>query len=370
MILIDPQCGVSVVALAGLFKALASEGANSGTRDILDFPGEGTVRLIYERLPQGMSGTFVTTRAERDTVIPENLDMSKIERVLCVQKDIAPQAARETMTFLSELASYREHAGKKPELPAETVLAAQVLFKTTERLEQTMLSLPVGTGSGTRQTREGPESIPSLEVLSIAGDYSIPIRGLAVEGPTCDDAGLLFLAKFGRFTTRMPSVIPGAVVRSAEPGKGSMRAMVVREKTTEDLWLLEASLDDATGEEMGLAIEILQEVSLEAHVVQALGKKGRPLYLLRVLARDNQLEEVLQRYFRDTPTIGVRYWPVGRMKMERHVENGELVTNGYRLSTRVKISRLGDIAKGKAEWDDLGHLLKGKILPVDDTRGG
>jgi hypothetical protein len=57
------------------------------------------------------------------------------------------------------------------------------------------------------------------------------------------------------------------------------------------------------------------------------------------------------------------------MKMERHVEKGELVTEGYRLPTRVKISRLGEIAKGKAEWDDLGHLLKGKSLPKDDAGG-
>jgi hypothetical protein len=154
-----------------------------------------------------------------------------------------------------------------------------------------------------------------------------------------------------------------------EPGKSTMRGMIVTEEEHEQLWLLEAALDDATGEEMGLAVEILQEASLEAHIVQALGKKGRPLFLLRVLARDDQLEEVLQRYFRDTPTIGVRYWPVGRMKMERHVEKGELVTDGYRLPTRVKISRLGDIAKGKAEWDDLGHLLIEKPLPEDDARG-
>jgi hypothetical protein len=167
----------------------------------------------------------------------------------------------------------------------------------------------------------------------------------------------------------MPSVIPGGVVRAAEAGKCTVRGMVVTEEESEDLWLLEAALDDATGEEMGLAIEILQEVSLETHIIQALGKKGRPLYLLRVLARDDQIDEVLQRYFRDTPTIGVRYWPVGRMKMERHVERGELITEGYRLPTRVKISRLGDIAKGKAEWDDLGRLLKGKSLPQDDTEG-
>jgi uncharacterized protein (DUF111 family) len=270
--------------------------------------------------------------------------------------------------LLFELAGYRKSAGRKPEFPSQTVLAVLVLFGTAERLRHKILSLPVGTGSGTRDFGGAPEPVPSFVVLAVAADYGVPIRGLSLEGAACDEAGLLFLAKTGRFTTKMPSVIPGAVVRATEAGKSTLRGMVVTEEESEDLWLLEAALDDATGEEMGLAIEILQEVSLEAHVVQALGKKGRPLFLLRVLARDNQLEEVLQRYFRDTPTIGVRYWPVGRMKMERHVERGELVTEGYRLPTRVKISRLGDIAKGKAEWDDLGRLLKGKPLSENDKR--
>jgi hypothetical protein len=35
---------------------------------------------------------------------------------------------------------------------------------------------------------------------------------------------------------------------------------------------------NATGEEMGRALEEMQSVSLEAHILQGMGKKGRPLY--------------------------------------------------------------------------------------------
>jgi len=367
MILIDPQCGVSGPALAGLFEAITKESGAPDMRRTLVVPEAGDIHLVFETTREGL-GTLVTTRAEGDAAVPETLGMSDIEKILPEQKHFPPQAIQKTAELLSELARYRKSEGGKPEFSLQSILASLVLFSKVEKLEHKILSLPVGTGSGTRDFGGAPEPVPSSVVLAVAEDYGVPIRGLSVEGETCDEAGLLFLAKTARFTTRMPSVIPGAVVRAAEPGKSTMRGMVVTEGENEDLWLLEAALDDATGEEMGLAIEILQEVSLEAHVVQALGKKGRPLFLLRVLARDKQLEEVLQRYFRDTPTIGVRYWPVGRMKMERHIERGELVTEGYRLPTRVKISRLGDIAKGKAEWDDLGSLLKGKPSSENDTR--
>ncbi len=368
MILIDPQCGVSSVALAGLFEAIIKEEGAPDMSRTLVVPKAGGTRLVCENTDEGL-GKLVTTRTESDVSLPETVGMDEIEKILPEQKNFPLQAIQKTSALLFELARYRKSAGGKPEFPLQSILALLVLFSKVENLRHGILSLPVGIGSGTQDLGGGPEPVPSSEVLAIAGDYGVPIRGLSLEGATCDEAGLLFLAKTARFTTRMPSIIPGAIVRAAEPGKSTIRGMVVEEEEIEDLWLLEAALDDATGEEMGLAIEILQEASLEAHVVQALGKKGRPLFLLRVLARDDQLDEILQRYFRDTPTIGVRYWPVGRCKMERHVEKGELVTDGCRLPTRIKISRLGDIAKGKAEWDDLGGLLKRKTLPEVDTEG-
>ena len=108
---------------------------------------------------------------------------------------------------------------------------------------------------------------------------------------------------------------------------------------------MEASLDDATGEEMGRSLEVLQEVSLEAHILQGLGKKGRPLFILRALVLVENLDEVLDRFFRDTPTIGVRYWPVEREKMTREIKEGDLVVDDLRLPVRIKISRFGDILK-------------------------
>jgi uncharacterized protein (DUF111 family) len=105
-----------------------------------------------------------------------------------------------------------------------------------------------------------------------------------------------------------------------------------------------------TGEEMGRVLALLQEVALESHLVQALGKKGRPLFLLRVLARREHFDSVADLLFGETSTIGFRYWPVGRRKMEYTVERRPM--KGEERFVRVKISRLGDVTKEKVEFDD------------------
>jgi hypothetical protein len=46
--------------------------------------------------------------------------------------------------------------------------------------------------------------------------------------------------------------------------------------------------------------------------------------------------------------------------MHREIREGQLVVDGLSLPTRIKISRLGDVIKGKAESDDIAKHLSGK----------
>jgi hypothetical protein len=45
--------------------------------------------------------------------------------------------------------------------------------------------------------------------------------------------------------------------------------------------------------------------------------------------------------------------------MHRETKEGQLVVDGISLPTRIKISRLGDVIRGKAESDDIGRHLYG-----------
>jgi len=46
--------------------------------------------------------------------------------------------------------------------------------------------------------------------------------------------------------------------------------------------------------------------------------------------------------------------------MTREIKEGDLVVDDLRLPVRIKISRLGDILKGKAEADDVAEHLYGR----------
>jgi hypothetical protein len=45
--------------------------------------------------------------------------------------------------------------------------------------------------------------------------------------------------------------------------------------------------------------------------------------------------------------------------MTREIKEGDLVVDGLKLPVRIKISRFGDILKGKAEADDVSEHLYG-----------
>lgn len=52
--------------------------------------------------------------------------------------------------------------------------------------------------------------------------------------------------------------------------------------------------------------------------------------------------------------------------MTREIKEGDLVVDDLRLPVRIKISRFGDILKGKAEADDVAKHLYGGQPGKDD----
>lgn len=353
MILIDPQRGVTLLSLLGAVGALSvARGTNSCTLpDHLALPGNAviTMRLAMEE----KAGTLHASASS--TVEGEHADLSGFScedacRLLEEQGSHKPLEKDDAIDFVRALHRMEAESGKAGDVLSwpERALSAFSFFRIFNELDMSVESLPAGIGT---EENEG--------VISIASEFRIPLKGIPSNGSRTTTSGLLILARSVIFRETLPSFIPIRQAQGTDPEGGCVRAILTRENPEEEIWIAEASMDDATGEEMGRALEQIQSVSLEAHILQGMGKKGRPLFILRALADSEQLDEVLDRFFRDTPTIGVRYWPVGRTRMRRETKEGQLLVDGISLPTRIKISRLGDIIRGKAEADDMGKHLYG-----------
>jgi hypothetical protein len=85
-------------------------------------------------------------------------------------------------------------------------------------------------------------------------------------------------------------------------------------------------------------------------MVSLLMKKGRPGVRIEALAPPASLEAIVAALFHNTPTLGVRHWPVGRHTLTR-VED-VIEWRGQRI--RRKVVRLPDgRERAKPEYEDV-----------------
>jgi uncharacterized protein (DUF111 family) len=126
------------------------------------------------------------------------------------------------------------------------------------------------------------------------------------------------------------------------------------------LVVLEANLDDATGETLAHAMaECLDAGALDAWITPALMKKGRPAHVVSVLsdqALAGSLAEVLAS---ETGTLGVRAHAVARYSSPRTF--AEVVVDG--VAVRVKVSA----GRVKAENADTVRAARQLGLPVREV---
>jgi hypothetical protein len=133
----------------------------------------------------------------------------------------------------------------------------------------------------------------------------------------------------------------------------------------DSVWLLEANLDDATGETLGATTRSLFAAgALDVWLTPVTMKKGRPGVVLACLAEDAALAALEDTIFAETTTFGVRRRRVVRTKLAReHVE----VQTPFG-PVRVKVGRRGGrIVTALPEYDDCLRLAEAKGAAFRDV---
>jgi len=245
---------------------------------------------------------------------------------------------------------------------ADTILDLLGFFLLLEDLGYpSMGSTPLRVGGGHVRCAHGLLPVPVPAVAALLARGEIPFQGGPVEEEIATPTGVALLLSRGTFYPQLPSMTPlrvgyGAGTKDFDV-PNVLRGTLVR-REPQGLWILETGIDDATGEEMGYALEKLRALAPEVHLSQAIGKKGRPFFLLRVLAEEEHREELTRQIFALTPTLGVRSWRVERIAMDRTIEKKTVFMDGKPYPLRVKISTASGISKEKPEFDDIAALLE------------
>ncbi len=126
--------------------------------------------------------------------------------------------------------------------------------------------------------------------------------------------------------------------------------------------LLETNLDNATGEQLGFAMERLFEAgALDVWHTPIQMKKNRPGVLLSALgpaALESRLAEV---FLRDTPTLGVRVRPVGRYVADRDVVTVETEYGPMRVKRKWLA---GEVVSAAPEYEDVAAAARDNSLDL------
>jgi uncharacterized protein (TIGR00299 family) protein len=214
-------------------------------------------------------------------------------------------------------------------------------------------------------TEHGVLPVPAPATARLLENKPVYARGPALELTTPTGAAILStLAEDFGF---MPAMKIGATGYGAGDRDFPEHANVVRvmigeasgARETTTVSVIEANIDDASPQVVAYAAEKLLEAgALDALVLPAQMKKGRPGVILQVIAAPEKREELVALLFRETTTLGVRFYSAERRVQAREWQEVE-TPHG---SVRVKIGENGFAP----EYDDARRIATESGVPLKD----
>jgi hypothetical protein len=232
-----------------------------------------------------------------------------------------------------------------------------------------VVSSPIALGRGSVACEHGTLPVPSPATAEIV--RGLPVRGWDIEAELTTPTGAAIL----RSVASDFGPVPGMRVATVGYGAGSrdlgripnVMRLLIGESVglgADRVTLLEANIDDMNPQVFSHLYEkLLGQGALDVWVTSIVMKKGRPGFLLAVLAAVSDVPHLAHTIMAETTTSGVRTSERGRLKLAR-----ETVDVETRYGTiRAKVFHLDSGNRAAPEYDDCARLAAAAGVPVIDV---
>ena len=227
---------------------------------------------------------------------------------------------------------------------------------------------PPPLGSGQLDSAHGVLPIPAPATLEILRGVPVRFEGMG-ELTTPTGAGLI--KAVCRVRPPPPFIVErigyGVGTQQLSDRPNVLRASLGRAEAERSsaLYALEANLDDCSPQLISVLIdELLDHGALDAFVVPAAMKKGRPGHLVGAIAPAERREAIADVFFRGSTTIGVRFYPIDRIELDRRMV--EVETRYGRVRLKVAL-RGATVLNAQPEFEDCRRLASEHGVAVKEV---
>ena len=227
---------------------------------------------------------------------------------------------------------------------------------------------PLNVGGGWVTTSHGILPVPPPAVAEIL--KKAPVYSAWAKEELVTPTGAAILATWADAFIPFPQISYsrigcGAGGRDLNRFPNILRVFLGEEKelgASQQIYQIEANLDDANPQVLAHFLEkALQLGAVDAFQTPVIMKKGRLGTKLTLLADAAKMDGLVKAVFRETSSIGLRYFPVSRFVLEREVS--KLSVLGEEIG--IKTGKLqGRTVNVQPEFSDCLKVARKKGLPV------
>ena len=229
-------------------------------------------------------------------------------------------------------------------------------------------------GMGQIMCQHGLLPIPVPAVVNISSAHQLRLHITNVQGELVTPTGAAIVAAIKTKDAlpkdfRICKIGLGAGKRNYAGASGILRAMLIEDltenithptssnianaTTTDKVWVLEANVDDCTGEALAFTMELLfQKGAKDVYYTPIFMKKNRPAYMIGIICSEEHIPTMENILFTHTTTIGIRKHEVIRTILPREIKS---VTTPYG-EAKVKICQYEDNTFYYPEYEDVKRL--------------
>jgi len=229
---------------------------------------------------------------------------------------------------------------------------------------------PLNVGSGWVKTAHGRLAVPPPAVAELL--KRAPVYSAWAESELVTPTGAAIVSTLAKRFTKLPELVYQKIGRGAGSKELPEIPNVLRVycgeagdfDQPEGVYVVETTVDDASPQLLAHFIEIALALgALDATLSPVVMKKNRLGTKLTLLATSDKMDALIEAVFRETTSIGVRYYPVGRRVLDREFRTVRV--DGQKVG--IKVASLGGRAVNvQPEYEDLLKAARKTRRPLKE----